>query len=744
MSGTVITPEKGDRLAWDRFGASPYIATIFLSAGLVFLVQPMFAKMATPLLGGAPNVWNVSLVCFQAALLLGYAYAHLLNHFVASLRTQILIHTGLLGLAALVLPFQLSEALGLPNANQPTLWLIGVFAISIAPPFAVISATAPLIQSWYSRSGREDAHDPYHLYGASNIGSLVGLIAYPVILEPLLSLNAQTNVWTLGYATLALLLIACGVLAYRTGGGALPAMPATETASAPQTANAIWRQRLWWLTCAFIPSSLLVGVTTLIATEIASVPFLWVLPLLLYISTFILVFSQKPAISLASSKRRLVLAVAMALLALPPVTYFPYNLPLFIHLATLFLAAHVCHGVLAEDRPEAGRLTEFYLIMSLGGVLGGAFNALLVPILFNSIIEYPLLLLAVLFIRPGVPMFAKGREQLWVYVALIALAAAIVLRMTVGAELGVMLVFRGFLIAAILALVMSQSSRAGAAIIAACAWGIGMLASPITGGFSDRSFFGVAQIQERDGHRILFHGMTVHGTQALDPDLALRPTTYYAPETPIGQVFGAYDAPGEVAIVGLGTGSVACYAEPGQTYTYYEIDPLVAKLASDPEHFTYLSECTPGAEIIVGDGRLNLAAQPEGKYDLMLLDAFSSSSVPTHLLTREAIDLYLSRLTEDGVLVMHVSNKFMPLHRTVARITDEMSVPALYQFYTPPKDDKVQYHAHASQVVIIARDEATLAQFKASEDWVSLEGDGKRAWTDDYTNVLGAMLERYF
>ena len=326
MSETVIAAEKGDRLALDRIGASPYVATIFLSAALVFLVQPMFAKLATPLLGGAPNVWNVSLVCFQAALLLGYSYAHLLNHLVKSLRTQILIHAGLLALAAVVLPFQLSDALGAPDATQPTFWLIGVFAISIAPPFAVISATAPLIQSWYSRSGRADAHDPYHLYGASNVGSLVGLIAYPVLLEPLLSLSAQTGAWTVGYACLALLLVACGGLAYRTGGGVLPASAEPTVSAESEAKPGVWRQRLWWLTLAFIPSSLLVGVTTLIATKIASVPFLWVLPLLLYISTFIIVFSQKPVLSLASSKRRLVLAVAMALLDGSPVVLTPGGL----------------------------------------------------------------------------------------------------------------------------------------------------------------------------------------------------------------------------------------------------------------------------------------------------------------------------------------------------------------------------------------------------------------------------------
>ncbi len=744
MSGTVIAPEKGDRLALDRIGASPYVATIFLSAALVFLVQPMFAKLATPLLGGAPNVWNVSLVCFQAALLLGYSYAHLLNHLVKSLRTQILIHAGLLALAAVVLPFQLSDALGAPDANQPTFWLIGVFAISIAPPFAVISATAPLIQSWYSRSGRADAHDPYHLYGASNLGSLVGLIAYPVLLEPLLSLSAQTGAWTVGYACLALLLVACGILAYRTGGGVLPAASAPTVSADSEAKPGIWRQRLWWLTLAFIPSSLLVGVTTLIATKIASVPFLWVLPLLLYISTFIIVFSQKPVLSLASSQRRLPLIVAIAFLVLPPLIAFPFNLPLIIHLAAVFFAAHVCHGLLAEDRPEAGRLTEFYLIMSLGGVLGGAFNALLVPVLFNSIIEYPLLLLAVLFVRPGLPMFAKGRDRLWVAAALVLVAAALALRLTVGPEQEAMIFFRVFLIVAILCLVMGRASRMGAAIIAASAWGIGLVASPITGGYAERSFFGVAHIQERDGHRVLFHGMTVHGTQSLNPERVLRPTTYYAPETPIGQVFASYDKAGHVGVVGLGTGSVACYARPGQTYTYYEIDPLVAKLASDPAHFTYLSECTPGADIVVGDGRLSLASEPAGKFDIMLIDAFSSSSVPTHLLTREAIDLYLSRLSEDGVLVMHVSNNFMFLPRVVARITDDLGVPAHYQYFNPSADHESPFDAHASQVVIIARNEAALSAYAADEDWVTLEGDGKRPWTDNYTNVLGAMLERYF
>lgn len=488
MSKATAVPIEAERHSFSRFGASPYVATAFLSAVLVFLVQPMFAKMATPLLGGAPNVWNVSLVCFQAALLLGYAYAHVLNHFVASLRRQVAIHAGLLVLAALVLPFQLSTALGDPDPLQPTFWLIGVFAISIAPPFAVISATAPLIQSWYSRSGREDAHDPYHLYSASNVGSVIGLIAYPVLLEPFFPIAAQTMTWTLGYGALAVLLIASGVLAYRTGGGARPAELPAETELQTETRQDLWKQRLWWLTCAFIPSSLLVGVTTHIATDIASVPFLWALPLALYISTFIIVFSKTPAITLPASNRLLPIAVALTFFALPSVISLPLIISLSLSLMALFLAALVGHGILAEQRPVASRLTEFYLLMSLGGVLGGAFNALLVPVLFSSVFEYPLMLLAVLLIRPGLRWMGQGRTRVWAIAAVGALVGAILLRLMSGTE--PYMAYRALLLLAVVAVVLSSQSRLGPVIAAASAWGIGMVANPLSGGVSDRTFFG--------------------------------------------------------------------------------------------------------------------------------------------------------------------------------------------------------------------------------------------------------------
>lgn len=745
MSEATLARTGGLRGFAERLGASPYIVTVFLSAGLVFLVQPMFAKMATPLLGGSPNVWNVSLVCFQAALLLGYAYAHTLTHFVNSLRHQVAIHGVLLVVAAIVLPFQLSGALGEPNPNQPTLWLIGVFALSIAPPFAVISATAPLIQRWYSFTGRDDAHDPYHLYGASNIGSLLGLAAYPLLLEPLLPVAAQAQVWTFGYIVLAGLLLLSGLVAIATR---LPVSVtiAKDASTISDMASAErWKQRLWWVMLAFIPSSLLVGVTTHISTDVASAPFLWAPPLMLYIGTFIIVFAKRPPIKLETSLQYLPLAVGAAILALPSVSGIPMLLSFFLHLGVLFMAALVCHGLLAKGRPEPSRLTEFYLLMSLGGVLGGAFNALLVPVIFNGVTEYPLMLFALLLIRPESRLMGEGRTRLWSIVAVSAFVGAVVLRLVEGSEEQSFLTYRILLAASVIGIILGRDSRLAPVVCAMSAWGIGLVANPVAGGISERGFFGVVKVLDKGDHRLMMHGTTLHGAQYIAGDDILRPTTYYAPEAPIGQVFAQHSAPGQVGVIGLGTGSVACYAREGQTYIYYEIDPLVAKFASDPDYFTYLSDCTPEAETVLGDGRLTLAAEPEGAFNLLLIDAFSSDSVPAHLLTREAVALYLSRLSEDGVLVMHVSNNHMALAEVVARIGRDLDVPMMYQFYSPegyePGD---QFRSQASQVVILARNGAALAKFERDDRWETLVSDDGRAWTDDYSNVIGAIWDHTF
>lgn len=733
-----------------RLGAAPFLATVFLSAVLVFLVQPMFAKMATPLLGGAPNVWNVSLVCFQAALLLGYAYAHVLARFVASVRNQIIIHGALLGLAALVLPFQLSGALGEPDPSQPTLWLIGVFILSIAPPFAIISATAPLIQNWYSYSGRDDAHDPYHLYGASNIGSLLGLTAYPLLLEPLLPVAAQTQAWTLGYGLLAALLIISGLIVALTGqtqarAAVMDAADQLSGSEKPET-SALWTQRAYWVLLAFVPSSLLVGVTTHIATDVASAPFLWAPPLMLYISSFIFVFAKR-APKVETSISLLPLAVAAAFLALPKALPVPMIVSFASHLAVLFIVAMMCHGLLAKNRPDTSRLTEFYLLMSLGGVLGGAFNALLAPVIFTGVTEYPLMLLAALLLRPDLN-WISDRGRVWGYLAVLILFAALALSASSLEEATKITVYRLLMPLTIVAAFMGRETRAIPVLAAIAAWGIGLAANPTLGGVSKRGFFGVVKVVEMHGYRVMMHGTTIHGAQSLNETDRLQPMTYYAAAAPMGQIFAANEAKGRVGVVGLGTGSLACYARPGQAYTFYEIDPLVVEFARDPEYFSFLSDCAPDAPIILGDGRLSLAAEPEGAFELLLIDAFSSDSIPAHLLTREAIELYLSRLSDEGVLVLHISNNFVQLNTVVARIAGELNVPVLRQLYlrdnrdNKGKEDQGVYRSSSSEVVILARSPDALAKFRDDARWKPLISDGKRPWTDDYSNIVGAIWEK--
>ncbi len=737
-----MTDVVSDRLAerrstLARLEAAPFVATVFLSAVLVFLVQPMFARMATPLLGGSPNVWNVSLVCFQAALLGGYAYAHLLTHLIKRLRTQVAVHGGLLVLASLVLPFQLTGLLGEPDPMQPALWLVGVFAISIAPPFAIISATAPLIQAWYARTGRPDAADPYHLYAASNAGSLLGLAAYPLLLEPLAPLAVQTSVWSLGYGALILLLVGCGLIAAKLNTGV--AVPA-ETASASPVANR-WRQRLWWVTLAFVPSSLLVGVTTHIATDVASAPFLWAPPLMLYIASFIVVFAKRPAISTGLLVMVMPLVVGIALFTLSNASGLA---SFFLHLGALFLAAVACHGLLVADRPATGRLTEFYLLMSLGGVLGGAFNALVVPVIFTSVAEYPLMLIVLLLLLPQ--RYWTGPKKLLMLAALAA-AAAVAAQFVRAIPGEASIETFGFFLLSMTALVilfLVRESRLASAAAATALWAIGSAASPTAGAYSERGFFGVVKVQEHEGFRMMVHGTTLHGAQSTGAD-ALRPTTYYAPETALGQVFAAHTVPGRVAVVGLGVGSVACFSKPGQQYTYFEIDPIVARLASDPARFTFLSECTPGAGIVLGDGRLTLASEPEAAFNLMLIDAFSSDSVPAHLLTREAVALYMSRVREtDGIVLLHVSNRHMALATVVGRVAGELGLPGRLQFYKPPQGagDEAQAGARPTIVVALAHNEAALARLDETGLWEPLVSDGKRGWSDDYSNIPGAIWDR--
>lgn len=742
--------QRAETAGWQiarRAGATPYIATVFLSAGLVFLVQPMFAKMATPLLGGAPAVWNVSLVCFQAALLAGYAYAHLLAR-IPRVDVQVGVHAVFLLLASLCLPLSINGLFGMPDTTRPTLWLLGTFAISIAPPFAVISATAPLVQSWYARSGRPDAADPYHLYAASNAGSLIGLAAYPLLLEPLTRLGTQADIWSAGYLALALLLIACGLM---TSGHRQAVLQTVDAGPAsPAAHTGLWRERLTWLALSAVPSGLLVGVTTHIATDVASAPFLWAPPLMAYIGTFIIVFSNRPAVRHSVALQYMPFAVAMAAMLIigrgGGMTHALLT-GLVGHILALFLVALALHGELAARRPDARRLTEFYLIMSTGGVLGSAFSSLLAPVIFPGIYEYPILLCAALALYPSADSWRTALRRDGLLAAGVVGAALIVAGLAAAGLYFTRGTYIFFGAACLLIALIFRTRRMVPVAATAAAFIFGTSGQPDHVVSSERGFFGLVRaLDQHDGSlRFMVHGTTSHGSQFLNETGTPTPLTYYQASTPIGQVFSTLAPEAtNVGVVGLGVGSVACYRQPGQSYTFFEIDPVVVHMARDSGLFTFLSSCAPNERIVLGDARVTLGDEPADTFDLLLLDAFSSDAIPAHLLTREAMALYLSRLSEDGVILFHISNRHMDLAPVVARTSAAEGAYALKQLYRPDPDDASQKGALPSNVVLLARRPDVLERFAADARWQPLTSDGKRPWSDDYSNIVGTLLETHF
>lgn len=730
-SDSPTTVRSGLKASLD-LGALPFVCSVFLGALLIFLVQPMFAKMATPLLGGSPSVWNVSLVCFQAALLGGYAYAHMLARL-KSIKVQIAIHGVLLATGLVCLPMGITGLFGDPDPSHPALWLIGVFGVSIALPFAVVSATAPLVQNWYAQTARVDAGDPYHLYAASNIGSLIGLAAYPLLMEPFTRVAVQADIWMAGYLGLILLLMTSGIATIRQIAGPAHAA-ASDEAGAPLT----WKERGIWLGLSFIPSSLLVGATTHITTDIAAAPFLWVPPLTLYLLTFVFVFAKKPVIPQSVVLRFQPVVMAMVVFVLPRIVDFGWGLELGITLLGLFWASMTCHGLLAARRPHVSRLTEFYLLMSVGGVLGGAFNALLAPVVFQTVLEYPLILAASLLVLPTSMKVFDRTSRLLLICVLAVLSIAIMF-----AALDFIpnkLASTALIALPVLVVVMARGRRFIMAAAFMTAFITGHLLDPVSGGQSQRGFFGIVKTMEGDGRRAMMHGTTLHGAQFTDPARALTPLTYYATNTPIGQTFQMFDDAKNVGVVGLGVGSVACYAQPGQNWVFYEIDPIVVRLASDPEKFTFLSECQPEGRIETGDARITLGYESDGYFDLLLLDAFSSDSVPVHLVTREAMQLYLDKLSPEGVFIAHISNRHMDLESVFARLAAAEGVASLVQSHFPapgtPTIDEAPTHA-----MLFSRSPEAIDRALAGGKWDRVESDGGRPWTDDYSNIVGAMID---
>ena len=755
---TTLAPEAPTRT---RAPAALFAVTVFASAALVFLVEPMVAKLVLPRLGGSPSVWNTSLAFFQVALLVGYGYAHALQRL-RSLLAQALVHGAALLLAALTLPLRINELIGPPSSNHPTLWLLGVLAVSIGAPFAVLSATAPLVQAWHARIfGEGEGHEPYVLYAASNLGSLLALVAYPLVVEPGLTLHAQRIGWSGGYLAFALLMAGLAFTVLRSAQQAARLPEAAASAAPPVS----WRERLIWVALAAIPSSLMLGVTTYITTDVASAPFLWVLPLALYLLTFIIAFQARPAIPRDLTLLLQAAAVA-ACAAILPFGASSLALVMPVHLAAFFLTALMCHQALVARRPDPARLTEFYFWMSLGGVVGGSFNAFLAPVIFDNVWEYPIVLVLASLARPWGGWRIEPITWLVVIVGVLGGVATPVLNGLVAPHVYAKPIIGGFTqidafaigvriclgTAVIAAFLVRGRALLFFAILAVLSIGAGAAADRSDVTQSWRSFFGVlrqsaTQVPALGGPvRMLSHGTTLHGAQAVDPRWRCNPLVYYATSTPIGQVFLAQqrEKPNlRIGAVGLGTGSVSAYVRPGDRLTFFEIDPLVIRIASDPAHFSYTTRCAKGpVNYVLGDARLTVARQPRDIFDILLIDAFSSDAVPTHLLTVQAVEGYLTHLKPDGVLILHLSNRNLDLNGPAQAVARAAGGVAMIQHYRPKPNQDLGGWPSAEDAVIVARSPAGLQRFVHDSRWKPANPDLVRPWTDDYTNLVGALWRR--
>lgn len=736
-----------------------FAPTIFISAWLLFLVQPLFAKMALPLLGGTPNVWNAALVFFQAMLLLGYLYAHLLSRF-APPRLQLGLHTLVLALAFVVLPLGIGAAWQNPPAEAPTGWLFALFGACVGLPFFAVSANAPLLQRWFARTGHPQAHDPYFLYGASNLGSVLALLAYPALIEPLLPLRGQSWLWTGGYALLVVMIVGCGLISI---GG-----PADATRTRVEMADdgaVVWRKRLHWIALAFVPSGLLLSVTTFITTDLVAIPLLWVVPLSLFLLTFVFVFARKPPIK----HRWMLIAQSPLLIAGASVTFLFATKGGFwsmgIVLLAFFVTAMVCHGELARQRPAARHLTEFYLWMSLGGIMGGAFTALAAPLLFDSVLEYPLLLVLAALLRPAATRQKKHDKTTNTFVRLrlldVGLPAICVLgALALDPKMPNVGNLEGTAIMAVLALCIFTLVTG---ISRPLRLALGLAALTVLGNeavtwfhqenqlLAARSFFGVYKVRRTSDNRftLLIHGTTIHGVQHTEPEGRLEPRTYYHREAGIGRIFTAAQRRGlplgRVGAVGLGAGEIACYRRPGEQWTFFEIDPLVIRIARDRRLFRYLSDCAPKARTVAGDGRLMLGREPGRAFDMLILDAFSSDAIPVHLLTREAFAVYLSKLQANGILMVHLSNRYLDLTPVVAALAEDARLSGSVLTYVVKTGLKGSGYKASSIWVALARNPETLNRYldrgpAEGPQWQDLvKWRGKRLWTDDFSNVLGTL-----
>lgn len=712
--------------------AALFACTTLLGAALLFMVQPLAAKLVLPSYGGSATVWSTSSLLFQLLLLLGYVYAHVSTRRLGA-RWQPRAHLLLLAVPLLALPVALPAESMPPSDASPVLWLLRTLLLMVGLPFVVLSTTGPLIQRWYAWSGGPRSEDPYFLFAASNLGSFLGLLAYPFVIEPLLTLTQQRTAWSMAFVAFVLLMASCGLAvkgrdrAVEHGAARVP----------PSTPGPCARQMAVWCLWAFLPSSLMLAATAHLSTDIAAVPLLWVLPLAAYLASFVLAFARTAR---TVSPRLVVPCVAFAVTtgivsslgspALAPLI----ALVVGANVVSVGLAGFAAHARLAASRPDATHLTLFYLVISVGGALGGVLNGVVAPLLFDGVWEYLLTVALLPVLAIGLPaMRVRARVVLRgagiVGAALLAIVAAwgagrlatieavVLLGATVVAAVVTWLTLR---VAAMLTMTLLISALAVIAVQERAAE------------LTERTFYGSYRVWSTEGQHQLLHGTTIHGTQFVDADLAQTPTTYYVTDGPLGDVMSTL-APRDLAVVGLGAGAIAAYGTEVPRIRFFEIDAAVARVARDPRWFTYLSDSDADVDVVVGDGRLAMEQEPAGSFDAVALDAFSSDSIPVHILTREGIEVFLDRVRQDGALVIHISNRVFDLRPVLAAHARALDLQAVFGRGGEGPG------AQTSEWVVLTRSSDTADALAALSRWETLSTDETVEWSDDYSSVLSVL-----
>jgi hypothetical protein len=722
-----------------------FATTMFLSGFLLFVVEPMVARMVLPILGGVPMVWNGCVVFFQIVMLAGYGYAFGASRWLR-LRQHVVLHAAVLAAPALVLPFMIRPGSVTPPDGNPLGWLLLLLAGTIGLPFFVLSTSASVFQHWLSRTDHPSARDPYFLYSASNFGCVLALASYPVLVEPVFTLGEQTRLWTMAYAAFAVLAGGCAAFAWRRPGRPTTDAPA-QTRVHTDVVPVTWLRRGRWIALSLVPSSLMLAVTSYISTDVAAVPLLWIVPLGIYLLTFAVAFGRHSAAAGALARRALPLLVVPLAVFMVAKVRAPLGVIVTLHLCAFAAIALRCHAELARDRPDTSRLTEFYFWVSLGGMLGGLFNTLAAPMLFNAIIEYPLVVVAACLLFRPTDMPAESRRPIADGLATLAVAVSTTAVLLLASGRGLTLLLSALTVPAVLTFAQRRNPRRFAFCMAALltvSFAVGNPGERTI--YATRTFFGVYRVSEDTGARYhaLAHGTTLHGMQALAPARRHEALTYFHQTGPFGQAWQALPmaaAGHEIAVIGLGVGTLASYARPEQHWTFFEIDPAIERIARTPAYFSFMEACGDRCRVVIGDARISLGRVPEHAYDILVVDAFSSDSIPMHLMTREAFALYRSRLSPGGALVIHISNRHLQLAPVVARLAASQEFVALQQLEQIGPDWPEA--KNPSHWVVMAPNRANLGSLIDDPRWSPLTSSTSAPlWTDDFSNILSVLAIR--